>query len=105
MTDIVEQLDRRNADLRAEIERLRIENAELRKSLDTWIAIHGPRPGAQAMTAVNEIDRTDGIIKCTPQAVGELVNEIKRLREQITLLRELRAADQRLIAKLTATAR
>jgi uncharacterized small protein (DUF1192 family) len=43
MTDIVEQLDRRNADLRAEIERLRIENAELRKSLDTWIAIHGPR--------------------------------------------------------------
>jgi hypothetical protein len=30
--------------LRAEIERLQAENAELRKSLDTWVAIHGPKP-------------------------------------------------------------
>jgi prefoldin subunit 5 len=28
--------------LRTEVERLKAENAELRKSLDTWISIHGP---------------------------------------------------------------
>ena len=30
-------------ELRAEVERLSVENAELRKSLDTWVAIHGPQ--------------------------------------------------------------
>lgn len=29
-------------DIAAEIERLKAENAELRKSLNTWIALHGP---------------------------------------------------------------
>jgi len=32
------------------------------------------------MTAVDEMDRLNGIIECTPQAVRELINEIKRLR-------------------------
>src|SRR6187399_2290680 len=43
------------------------------------------------MTAVDEMDRLNGIIECTPQAVRELVNEIKRLRAENE---RLRAADK-----------
>jgi hypothetical protein len=45
------------------------------------------------MSAIEEMDRQDGIIHCTPQAVAELVAEIRRLRGMVDTLRELREFD------------